>query len=80
MMENTLKLQETKTREAIKTAHASQAEGRAFLRQTLDQRRTREAEEGRREREEMERKMKAVLSLKKNTESSVVSIYIMHVY
>ena len=72
-MENAVKVREAQTKEAIVKAQQAQKEGRAFLHKTLEQRKKREAEEGKREREEMERRTRAILNLKKNTENSEVS-------
>lgn len=71
-MENTLKMHEIQTKEAIQKAQKAQKEGQAFLHKTLEKQKEREAEKGRREKEEMEKRMKAVLSLKKNIEDSEV--------
>ena len=61
----------------MERAEQTRREGRAFLQRTLSRQRAREAEEGRREREEMERRTQAVLSLKKNTENSEVCIHML---
>ena len=69
---NSIRLQQSQVKEVLEKAQHSQKEGRAFLQKTLHQQRTRDAEERKKEREEMERRTQAVLSLKRNTENSEV--------
>ena len=59
-------------RVALEHARLAQEEGRKFLRKTLDRRRKQEAVEGERHRAHLERRMKALLSLKSNIEESQV--------
>ncbi|CAI7992695.1 Cilia- and flagella-associated protein 74 [Geodia barretti] len=68
--ESSRRLEETRTREAIERARQTMRDGQAFLQKTLEQRRTREQEERERERGESERRLTAVLSLKRNIENS----------
>ena len=74
MAENSRRLQETQTREVVERERQTLAEGRAFLQQTLERRREREAGEREGEKREKERRLNAVLSLKRNTESSEVRL------
>ena len=76
MAENTRRLQETQTREVVERERQTLAEGRAFLQQTMERRREREAGEREGEKREKERRLNAVLSLKRNTESSEVTLHI----
>ena len=73
MEESSRRLEETRTREAIERARQTMRDGQAFLQKTLEQRRAREQEERERERGESERRLTAVLSLKRNIENSEVS-------
>ena len=66
--------QEDQTRVALERAREAQQEGREFLRQTLDRRRKQEAAEGEKHRAHLEKRMKALLSLKNNIESSKVCV------
>ena len=59
---------------ALERARQAQEEGREFLRQTLDRRRKQEAAEGEKHRAHLEKRMKALLSLKSNIESSKVCV------
>ena len=76
VMEATLKAQETQTKEAIERARRAHEEGKVFLHKTLERRREKEAEKGRKEREELDKRMRAALSLKRNMESSEVRVKI----
>ena len=76
VMEATLKAQATQTKEAIERARRAHEEGKVFLHKTLELRREKEAENGRKEREELDKRMRAVLSLKRNMESSEVRVKI----
>ena len=72
-MESSRRLEETSTREAVERARQTMRDGQAFLQKTLEQRRAKEQEETERERGESERRLTAVLSLKRNIENSEVS-------
>ena len=72
LRENTLKVQETQSLEVTEKARQAQEDRMAFLRKTMERRRQEEAKEEVQQRQQLERRMKAVLSLKKNLESSEV--------
>ena len=61
--------------EMIEKARQAQEDGRAFLRKTMERRRQEEAKEEMQQRQQLERRVKAALSLKRNLESSEVSDY-----
>ena len=64
--------QEDQMMVALEHARQAHQEGREFLRQTLDRWRKQEAAEGEKHRAHLEKRMKALLSLKNNIESSKV--------
>ena len=57
---------------AVEKARQAQEAGKVFLRQTLERRKREEAKERDRHRTHLERRMKALLSLKENIEKSQV--------
>ena len=65
-------MQEEQTRVAIERARQAQREGRRFLQETLGRQRRKEVEEGAWHRAHLEQRMKAMLSLKGNIETSQV--------
>ena len=73
MAESSRRLEETRRKEAVERAQQTLREGQTFLQKTLETRRAKEQEEREREREKSNQRVRAVLSLKKNIESSEVS-------
>ena len=59
-------------------ARQAQEKGKQFLQETLDRRKREEALEGDKHRSYLDRRIKAMLSLKKNIESSQVIITSYH--
>lgn len=57
---------------AIEQARRAQEKGKAFLHETMERHRREEARERERERYHLEERVRAILSLKNNTESAQV--------
>lgn len=61
---------EEKTRTAVENAKQAQEKGKQFLHKTIERRRKEEALAGKRHRQHLENRVKAILSLKQNIDSS----------
>ena len=61
---------EEKTRTAVENAKQAQEKGKQFLHKTIERRRKEEAFAGKRHRQHLENRVKAILSLKQNIDSS----------
>ena len=70
--ENSVQEQDTLKRNAIEQAGRAQEQGKVFLHETMERHRQVEAREREKERNHLEERVKAILSLKNNTESAKV--------
>ena len=68
--ENNIVDHEEKTRTVIEYAKQAQQKGKQFLHKTIERRRKEEALAGKRHRQHLEKRVKAILSLKQNIDSS----------
>ena len=74
LLSDTLRDQEAQTRLLMKQARLAQEKGKQFLQESADKRKREKAEVDEQHRAHLDRRIKAMISLKKNIESSQVSV------